>query len=58
MNLPNPKGGFFYAKGVEEGISKFAGLKEKSMRGFSRGTTLGFFNSSNWAQVLAHSSRW
>ena len=35
MNLPNPKGEVFYAKGIEIGRSKVAGLKEKFSRGFS-----------------------
>ena len=47
MNLPNPKGVFFYAKGIEGGRSKDAGLKEKLAGGFSQGITLGFSNSSN-----------
>ena len=58
MNLPNPKGEFFYAEGIEGGRSKVAGLKEKLTRGFSRGITLGFFNSSNEARVLARSFCW
>ena len=68
MNISNPKGVSF---GTEEGKYflfvhaktdcigggrlKVAGLKEKLARGFSRGVTLGFFNSSNQAQVLARS---
>ena len=45
-------------KGIERGISKVIGLKEKLAGGFSRGITLGFFNSSNRARVLACSSLW
>ena len=58
MNLPNPKGDSFDTEGIEGGRSKVAGLKEKLARGFSRGITLGFFNSSNRARVLARSSHW
>ena len=47
MNLPNPKGESFDAKGIKEGRSKIAGLKEKLVGGFSRGITLGFFSSSS-----------
>ena len=50
MNLPNPKGESFDVEGIEEGISKVAGLKEKLAGGFFRGITLGFFNSSNRAR--------
>ena len=35
------------------GRSKATGLKKKMTGGFSRGITLGFFNSSNRARVLA-----
>ena len=59
MNFSNPKGESFDAEGIgcgEGGRSEVAGLKEKSARGFSRGITLGFFNSSNRARVLARSS--
>ena len=49
MNLPNPKGESFDTKGIEGGRSKVPGLKEKLVGGFSRGITLGFFNSSNRA---------
>ena len=56
MNLPNPKGESFDAERIEGGRSKVTGLKEKLARGFSqRIITLGFFNSSNRARVLAHS---
>ena len=58
MNFPNPKGEFFDAEGIEGGRSKVTCLKEKLVGGFSRGITLGFFNSSNRARVLARSSRW
>ena len=58
MSLPNPNGKSFDAEGVEEGRSKVAGLKENLVGGFSQGITLGFFNSSNWAWVLACSSHW
>ena len=58
MNLPNPKGDSFDAKGVKEGRSKVTGSKEKLAGGSSRGITLAFFNSSNWAWVLTCSSRW
>ena len=58
MNLPNPKGESFGVEEIEGERSKVAGLKEKLAGGFSRGITLGFFNSSNRAQVLAHSSYW
>ena len=51
MNLSNPKGESFEAKGI-------AGLKEKLASGFSRDVTLGFFNLSNRARVLARSSHW
>ena len=47
MNLPNPKAEPFDTEGIEEGRSKVASLKEKLEGGFSRGITLGFFNSSN-----------
>ena len=36
-----------------EGRSIVVGLKEKLVGDFSRGITLGFFNSSNRARVLA-----
>ena len=58
MKFPNPKGESFDAEGIEGGRSKVAGLKEKLVGGFSRGITLGFYNSSNQAQVLVHSSCW
>ena len=58
MNLSNPKGESFDVEGVKEGRSKVVGLKEKLEEGFSRGITLGFYNSSNRTQVLACSSRW
>ena len=58
MNLPNPKEESFDTEGIEGGRSKVTGLKEKLAGGFSQGITLGFFNSSNRAQVLAHSSHW
>ena len=60
MNFSNPKEESFDAKGIgcgEGGRSKVAGLKEKSVGGFSRGISLGFFNSSNQARVLARSCR-
>ena len=60
MSLPNPKGVSF---GAEEGKYllfghvetdcvgrrrlKVIGLKGKLVKGYSRGITLGFFNSSN-----------
>ena len=59
MNLSNPKEEFSDAKGTDclgERRSKAASLKEKLAGGFSRGITLGFFNSFNGALVLAHSS--
>ena len=59
MNFSYHKGESFDSKGIgsgERGRSKVIGLKEKSARGFSRGITLGFFNSSNQARVLARSS--
>ena len=56
MNFPNPKGKSIDTEGIEGGRSKVAGLKEKLVRGFSRVITLGYFKSSNWARVLAHSS--
>ena len=56
MNLPYPKRESFDTKGIEGGRSKVTGLKEKLAGGFSRVITLGFFNSSNRAQVLACSS--
>ena len=57
MNLSNPKGESFDAKGTDcvGGRSKAAGLKEKLVGGFSRGITMGFFKSSNCAWVLARS---
>ena len=58
VNLPNPKREFFDAEGIEGGRSKVVGLKEKLAGGVSWGIAVGFFNSSNWAQVLAHSSLW
>ena len=58
MNLPNPKGESFDTKGIEGGRSKVVGLKQKLTAGFSRGITLGFFNSSNRARVLARSFHW
>ena len=57
MNFSNPKEEFFYVEGIEGGRSKVVGLKEKLAGGFSRGITLGFFNSSNGVWVLARSSR-
>ena len=44
MNLPNPKGESFDAKGIEWERSKVTGLKEKLAGGFSWGIPLGFFN--------------
>ena len=41
----------------EEGDQMSAGLKEKLAGGFSRGNTLSFFKSSNWAQVFVRSIR-
>ena len=35
MNLPNPKGEFFDAEGIEGERSKVPGLKEKLAGGFS-----------------------
>ena len=58
MNLPNSKGESFDTEGIEGGRSKVESLKEKLVGGFSQGTALGFYNSSNRAQVLAHSSSW
>ena len=58
MNFPNPKGESFDTEGIEGGISKVVGLKEKLTGDFSQGITLNFFNSSNWDRVLACSSRW
>ena len=58
MNVPNPKREFFDTKGIEGGRSKVACLKGKLARGFSRSITLGFFNPSNQARVLARSSHW
>ena len=58
MNFPNPKGESFDAKGIEGGRSKVSVLKEKLAGGFSQGITLGFFNLSNRARVLARSSHW
>ena len=60
MNLSNPKGESFDVEviscvGGRE--IKSRNLKEKLARGFSRGITLGFFKSSNWARVLAYSFR-
>ena len=60
MNLSNLKEEFSDAEGTDcigEGRSKAVGLKEKLARGFSRGSTLGFFNLFNQARVLAQSSR-
>ena len=57
MNLPNSKGQSFDTEGIEGGRSKVASLKEKLAGGFSRGITLGLFNSFNWARVLDRSSR-
>ena len=60
MNLSNPKEEFFDTEGIDcigEARSTAAGLKEKLTGGFSRGITLGFFNSYNQARVLARSSR-
>ena len=59
-NLSNPKGDSFDAKGIScggEERSTAVGLKEKLAGGFSRGITLGFFSSFNWARVLALSFR-
>ena len=59
-NLSNPKGKSFNAEGIScggEGKLIAASLKEKMVEGFSQGITLGFFNSSIQAQVLAHSFR-
>ena len=59
MNLSNLKEEFSDAKGtncIGERRSKAACLKEKLARGFSRGSTLGFFNLFNQARVLARSS--
>ena len=59
MNLSNPKEEFSNAEGtscIGEMRSKAKGLKEKLAGGFSRGITLGFFNSSNQPRVLACSS--
>ena len=53
MNLQNPKEESFDIEGIEGGRSKVTCLKEKLAGGFSRGITLGFFNSSNKARVLA-----
>ena len=50
MNLSNPKGESFDAKGIRcvgGEKSKSVGLKEKWARDFSQGITLGFFKSSN-----------
>ena len=60
INLPNPKVESFDTEGIEgEGKrSKVAGLKEKLAGDVSQGITLGFFNSSNRARVLACSSCW
>ena len=58
MNLPNPKGESFDTEGIEGGRSIVIGFKEKLVGGFSRGITLGFFNSSNRAWVLARYSHW
>ena len=58
MNLSNPKGESFDVEGIDcggEGRSIATGLKEKLVRGFSQGITMGFFNSSNRARVLARS---
>ena len=60
MKLSNPKEEFSDVEGngcIGERKSKAIGLKEKLVGGFSRGITLGFFNLSNWARVLARSSR-
>ena len=59
MNLSNPKEEFSEAEGtgcLGEGRTKARGLKEKLAGGFSQGITLGFFNSSNRARVLARYS--
>ena len=58
MNLPNPKEESFDTEGIEGGRSKVRDLKEKWTGGFFLVIILGFFNSSNWARVLARSSRW
>ena len=58
MNLTNPKVVSFDTEGIERERSKVPSLKEKLAGGFSRVITLGFFNSSNRARVLARSSRW
>ena len=53
MNLSNPKGESFDAKGIGcegEERSITSGLKEKLAGGFSLGITLGFFNSFNRAR--------
>ena len=58
MNLSNPKEECFDEEGIGcggEERSTVTGLKEKLAGGFSRGITMGFFNSSNRAQVLARS---
>ena len=60
MNFSNLKGESFDVEGIgcgEGGRSKVIGLKEKSVGGFSRGITLGFFNSSNRARVLVRHTR-
>ena len=57
MNFPNPKEESFDVEGIKGGRSKVVGLKEKLAGDFSRCITLGFFNSSNRARVLARSSR-
>ena len=52
MNLSNPKGKFFYAKGTDcggRGRTKATGLKKKIAGGFCKCITRGFFNSSNRA---------
>ena len=59
MNLSNAKAESFDVEGIScggEGRSTAIGFKEILVGGFSRGITLGFFNSSNWGQVFAHSS--
>ena len=60
MNLSNPKRESFDVEEIGcrgEGRSTTTSLKEKLGGGFSQGVTLGFFNSSNRAQVLARSFR-
>ena len=58
MNLSNPKEEYCDVEGIGcggEERSTVAGLKEKLAGGFSRGITMGFFSSSNRAQVFARS---